>query len=248
MSVANQDRLVFHNIPTNSFWKGQDPNDNYWIYFTTLKGEDVFDGCMYAFSFSMVISDMGPYTKHGGIKSAFKFTPGFFWDREIKRNKPKLMEERQRFSVLRNTDLDEAMHETVEEMMAGPSAYKEKYSKIICDFMGKVAGRTCSDVEKDVLVRFATGDRCIMAMNIRSEEHLRFPESPQLGIDINPGEMGRMPPQVEGDEKWWRSFKRLTQKQRKGKITTSELGDAIDVLLDKHPAKADASRRRQGNA
>ena len=88
------------------------------------------------------------------------------------------MEERQRFSVLRNTDLHEAMHETVEEMMGGSSAYKETYSKIICDFMDKVAGRTCSEVEKDVFVRFATGDRCIMAMNIRSEEYLRFPESP----------------------------------------------------------------------
>ena len=107
MSVANQDWLVFHNITANYFQKGQDPNDHHWIYFTTLKGEDVFfDGCMYAFNFSMVIADMGPYTKHGGIESAFKFTAGFFWDREIKRNTPKLMEERQRFSVLRNTDLD----------------------------------------------------------------------------------------------------------------------------------------------
>ncbi|KIJ95975.1 hypothetical protein K443DRAFT_134268 [Laccaria amethystina LaAM-08-1] len=203
---------------------------------------------MYTFNFSMVIADMGPYTKHGKIESAFKFAPGFFCDREIKHNTPKLMEERQRFSVLRNTDLHEAMDEAVEELIGGPSAYKEKYSKAICDFMDKVAGRTCTEVEKDVLVRFAIGDRCIMAMNIRSEEYLHFPESPQLGIDIDPGELDRMPPRVEGDEKWWRSFKRITQKQRKGKITTSELRDALDVLLDKHPAKADPSGIRQGNA
>ena len=120
---------------------------------------------MYAFNLFMVIADMGPYTKHGRIESAFKITPGFFCDREIKHNTPKLMDERQRFSVLRNTGLHEAMHETVEEMMGGPSAYKETYSKIICDFMDKVAGRTCSDVEKDVLVRFAASDRCIMAMD-----------------------------------------------------------------------------------
>jgi hypothetical protein len=249
-AVTNQDRFVFYDITTKSFQKGQDPNDHYWIYFTTLKGEDVFfDGCMYTFNFSMVIADMGPYTKHGKIESAFKFAPGFFCDREIKHNTPKLMEERQRFSVLRNTDLHEAMDEAVEELIdGGPSAYKEKYSKAICDFMDKVAGRTCTEVEKDVLVRFAIGDRCIMAMNIRSEEYLHFPESPQLGIDIDPGELDRMPPRVEGDEKWWRSFKRITQKQRKGKITTSELRDALDVLLDKHPAKADPSGIRQGNA
>lgn len=181
---------------------------------------------MYVFNFTKVVADVGPYTKHGGLESAFKIAPAFFCDREIKHDTPKFMEERQRFSVLRNTD-------------------KEKYSKIICDFMDKVAGRTCSDVEKDVLVRFATHDRCTMAMNLHYEEYLRFPESPLLGIDVNPGEVGRTPPQVEGNEKWWRSLKRLSQKQREGKITTSELSDALDDMLDKHPAKADASGRRQ---
>lgn len=235
-----------HYLTTNSFQKGQDPNDHYWIYFTTLGGSDVFfDGCMYVFNFTKVVADVGPYTKHGGLESAFKIAPAFFCDREIKHDTPKFMEERQRFSVLRNTDLHEAMNGTVEEMIGGPSAYKEKYSKIICDFMDKVAGRTCSDVEKDVLVRFATHDRCTMAMNIHYEEYLRFPESPLLGIDVDPGEVGRPPPQVEGNEKWWRSLKRLSQKQRKGEITTSELSDALDDMLDKHLAKADASGRRQ---
>ncbi|KAF9075610.1 hypothetical protein BDP27DRAFT_1286295 [Rhodocollybia butyracea] len=43
--VHCEDTFAFRNTITGQFWFGQDPQDHYWIYFKTLKGESLFFRC-----------------------------------------------------------------------------------------------------------------------------------------------------------------------------------------------------------
>ena len=65
ISVTAQDRLAYCNADTGELFMGQDPTDHYWIYLTTLTGQEIFLDCrMFTFNFT-AMTDVFKYVRYG---------------------------------------------------------------------------------------------------------------------------------------------------------------------------------------
>ncbi|CAL1708046.1 unnamed protein product [Somion occarium] len=59
--VTPQDRLAYYRQSDGSIFWGQDPDDHYWLYFTTTRGEEVLLDCaMFPFNMCQMV-DSTPY-------------------------------------------------------------------------------------------------------------------------------------------------------------------------------------------
>ncbi|KAK0443970.1 uncharacterized protein EV420DRAFT_1575761, partial [Desarmillaria tabescens] len=94
VDVKCQDQLAYFN--GNKFWKGQDPNDHYWIYFRTVRGEEILlDIGMFTFNFCMMVSAT-PYISDLSDFPGLDYAPAFFRDRPLAKNVIQLHTERKR--------------------------------------------------------------------------------------------------------------------------------------------------------
>ncbi|KIM40914.1 hypothetical protein M413DRAFT_28031 [Hebeloma cylindrosporum] len=75
--VTPQDRLAYYHLERNTFMMGQDPDDHYWIYFTTLAGEEYSLDCgMMTFNFCKMVQT-APY-----CLPTLVYAPVFFYGKE----------------------------------------------------------------------------------------------------------------------------------------------------------------------
>ncbi|PFH51249.1 hypothetical protein AMATHDRAFT_47270 [Amanita thiersii Skay4041] len=112
--VKHQDKLAYLYTCDDTLEKGQDPNDHYWIYFKTIRGEDlILDVSMYTFNLLLcVVSD--PYTNED--LPPMSSVPAYFRDRPHVRDSPDIVKEKERFSVLRNTSLHDFVCNTAKTL------------------------------------------------------------------------------------------------------------------------------------
>lgn len=208
--VKQQDKLVYGSIRDRKwFMKGQDPNDHYWLYFTTLNGEEMtLELNMYTFNFCILILSR-PYCMD--IFPSFPAVPAFFRDREYAESSPDLVEERQRFSVLHNS--------TLHKVASDPAESLDKSNvKLILEFMDTLAGRKCTEDERRlleiILKPFRIGFRHVIATQAWS----KWPRTPEMSIEDDPEDPGCF---VDDDEKWGQyheEWKRIATKEEQAEL------------------------------
>ena len=221
--VKSQDKLAYFSFSDNSFEKGQDPDDHYLLYFTTIRGEEfILDLGMFTFNFCFMVQ-LEPYKLD--FLPPLRYAPAFFRDRNIMRNAPDLFIIRERFSFLHN----EALHHAVEH---SGGMFRSVDSQTICEFMESIAGRECTASEKDLVMTWSISSCMGIGITLKERAYTRW-TTPVIHIEVDPGEMDETP---EEDEEWWKYMKKWNRKYKRGKISSQALGDAF---------RAWENRRRQ---
>ncbi|EAU86142.2 hypothetical protein CC1G_03353 [Coprinopsis cinerea okayama7 len=243
VEVKNQDKFSYFLADEQKFMHGQNPEDHYWVYFTTIRGEEVLLECgMFVFNFCTMVGNLDPYLKHG--LPPLDAVPAHLVNREFRRLAPSLHYEKERFSVLRDVELGEAVRCSREYL-------RPQDSRAIVGFMEKVAGRTCSAVEKEITLSWCMHLCEVLHANLEAQEYRNFPLNPSLAIFDDPGELDFDTP--EEDEQWFRYMVKWNRKQRRGEITAEQLGqvfraykeapDNVREELARHPSRALNLRR-----
>lgn len=124
--AMSQDRLAYV-LPDGSVRRSQDPNDHWWIYLVTMKGEElILDFCAYVWNMGLVVEGK-PY----GFKP-LGVAPAVFRNRELSQvpNIEEQFVEQERFSVLKDKELERVINEfdTIWEGM--PVCFKYAESKL----------------------------------------------------------------------------------------------------------------------
>lgn len=219
--VKDQDKLAYFNFSDNTFEKGQDPDDHYLLYFTTIRGEEfILDLGMFTFNFCFVVR-LEPYRFE--FLPPMPYGPAFFRDRNLMRNAPDLFKIRQRFSFLHN----DALHRAVKN---SASVFQSDDSKTICEFMETIAGRRCTAPEKDLAMKWSINSCMGIGITLRKREYRTW-TSPLVDIEVDPGEMDETP---EEDLEWWKYMKKWNRKYKRGEISQQALGNAFRAWENRH--------------
>ncbi|KAF8895645.1 hypothetical protein BD779DRAFT_1738223 [Infundibulicybe gibba] len=217
--VKGQNKLAYLYLMDGTFQQGQDPNDHYWIYFTTVRGETVsLDCAMFTFNFCLMVAGE-PYIQH--MLPPLSFAPAHFINRAIARNAPAVTKEAQRFTVLRNTDLHKAVEHSASE-------FRSADAKTICEFMEKIAGRRCNALEKDLVMKFSINSGMAIGITLQDRAWVSWPKDPDIKAEVDPGE------ENDGtEEETWKFIRKWARKHRRGEITSEIVGDAFRAWNEK---------------
>nr|GAT49339.1 predicted protein [Mycena chlorophos] len=234
--VKPQDRLAYWDIsdPEDmTLYPGQDPNDHYWLYFKTIRGETVLIDCaMFTFNMCTMVN-VEPYLVYP--MPPLQWSPIYFRGRELDQATPPLYKkERVRMSVLRSPELRRLMETD------NPRGYHDPEVDIVRGFMKKLAGRevpTDSD-EIEFLFPVLIHQRIALANLIRQRKWESWPKNgPDFAIEADPQEV-IMTGELE-DEEAWAKYLRKFKKIKKAGGDREELNDAFR----KWQAKQDKQRR-----
>ncbi|KAF8515639.1 hypothetical protein JB92DRAFT_3154498 [Gautieria morchelliformis] len=188
--VTPEDQLAYV-FRDKSVIKGQDPQDHYWIYFTTHKGEEVLlESNMFTFNMCVVVQTF-PYFDQALYPGIPVVVPAWFRDRAATRelaHQPQLLMEQRRLSVLR----DERILKAFESVDLGDKreiGISDDFSKAVTGFMSRIAGRAITDTEKDLcMTGFGLGTNMIID-TAQTDRWKKFPALPKVGIEGDPGEV-----------------------------------------------------------
>ncbi|KAJ3574389.1 hypothetical protein NP233_g1795 [Leucocoprinus birnbaumii] len=121
-----------------------DPNNYYWIYFKTIRGDLItLDCCSYSFGMESFV-DAGPYI--GKLPSYVRSVesariPAFFHTSQEEHRRPYHLVEEKRISVMHNKRLHSALSTRT------PHTENLMQAEIIREFYDEVIGRKCTDKE-----------------------------------------------------------------------------------------------------
>lgn len=119
------------------------------------------------------------------------FAPAYFGERSIRLNTPEsLHTERRRISVLQN----EAFHAAVVHSSTG---FSKANLKIFCGFIEKLSGKSCSQKEEELLTIFMSRNCGDIQITLENRVWARFPATPQIGFEQDPGESVRFDDSAE---------------------------------------------------
>ena len=222
--VTPQDRIAYYNIDQNRFMMGQDPLDHYWIYFITVSGEEYFLDCgMMTFNLCMMVKG-DPYCKYG--LPELSYVPAYFYGEENRRLMPVTeltgWKPRERFSILRNSEIP--------FKLPGFTEYTTQETKVICSLMDRIAGRTCTALEKKLVMNFISNATMVLVLNIKNREYLNFPREPPLVLEKEPGELDDLPDSEDGA--YVKYLKKWSRRYKRGKVTQERLHEAFKAWLD----------------
>ncbi|KDR82956.1 hypothetical protein GALMADRAFT_238657 [Galerina marginata CBS 339.88] len=211
--VTNQDRLAYYSLESDEFLMGQDPEDHYWIYFTTLAGDEYFlDSGMMTFNFSAVIN-ASPYHKFESDQLP-PHVPAFFYGRDQQKAIPLtnriLWNPRGRFSVLREPRLYSILGK-VEKQYCSCHDFP-----VISSIMDEIAGHRGSQWEKERMMNFLPYAVHLIRMNVHDREYLNFPKEPTVGFLLDPVEFSST---EEVAEDLFNYLTKWARKLKKGKIS-----------------------------
>ncbi|KAJ3772753.1 hypothetical protein FB446DRAFT_735473 [Lentinula raphanica] len=184
--VTPEDMFAYLDTKTNKFWFGQDPKDHYWIYFTTLKGEElVLDFGMFTFNCCMFIPTEPYYHDDPVWQMAPPLpSPCYFRNRVMERNAPDLHRETRRVSVLRNPDFHRFV--TQADVVDGTSLPD---CSILFDFMESFQSRPLTEKEKELTQMWVFWNTRWMRFVISSRFWVNWPAEPTLMVEQDPGEL-----------------------------------------------------------
>lgn len=237
--VTPQDQLAYYNINTNQFLMGQDPNDHYWIYFTTLHGHEYFLDCgMMPFNFTLLV-DVRESSKYG--LPPLQFAPALFYGRELAKVLPRTdrigWQAQERFSILRNLDLHDVLR------TRNLDYCKCHDIPTIHNLLDTIAGRHCTDFEKNMTMEFFKNTSKVFRLNIQNREYLNFSKEPQLGLELDPDERLKADAIEEDDVAYEEYLKKWTRRLKKGKITSNQW----DAAFNKWQAKPHEMRMKMAD-
>ncbi|KAJ7069483.1 hypothetical protein C8F01DRAFT_1112894 [Mycena amicta] len=216
--VKNQDKLAYWDIahPDMPLYPGQDPNDHYWLYFTTIRGETVtLDCAMFTFNMCMTING-DPYRTAN--LPPLEWCPAFFRERMMENTTPGLYTERTRVSVLRNEDL----HRVVENSFYG---YHDPEIDIVRSFMQNLARREISEDEIEFLFPVLIMNSLALNSVVTHRLWTTWPvDGPTVGIEKDPNEF--IEDGLENDEQWAKYLRKF-RKSKKAGAGREELNDSF---------------------
>ncbi|KAF9645363.1 hypothetical protein BDM02DRAFT_3120312 [Thelephora ganbajun] len=201
--VQPQDRLAYYDSATGNITVDQDPHEHSWIYFTTIRGEDIFLDCgMFHFNACTCVSTKGCCPREES--EMFPVVPALFYGRDMRNGVPGTpWKERGRFSVLRNENLQTAIQHTPYTL-----TFDDRIN--IWDFLETCQGDKESTIKQRKLVDLYT----IAAMDavrtsLESSEWKKFPNEVMQGIETDPAE----PDYTNFTEQDWEEHLMRWQKQ-----------------------------------
>jgi len=210
--VAAQDRLAYL-LPDGSCIQGQDPDNHYWIYFLTARGEEfVLDCSMFTFNLDWEAKNEPYILDDDELLTLFPASPAWTESRDL--DLPKQLPRRsdcvrERFSVLRHPSVQRAFQNS--ESFEG----KPLFLMDLFPLMDEIADRQCSFPEQEFLISHtAWCSSRLYQIVLRTKEWKAYPKDVimQYGLDAD----GR-DPVVEGEKKWTKLKKEEKKERRKAK-------------------------------
>ncbi|KAF7298780.1 MYND-type domain-containing protein [Mycena indigotica] len=223
--VTAPDRLAYRDKSTNPSFAGirygQDPNDHYWLYFTTIRGETVTLDCgMYTFNMCQMVSTK-PYSTHSMLPPELPWVPAFFRERDMDRTTPDMYVERRRMSVLRNPALQTVVH------IAGTATtYDEAQASIICSFMETLARRKISREEREFVLSLTTQARNELKTVLNGRSWASWPKVPATTVEMDPDELME---DMMDDDAAWAEYLKGYKKNKKAGMDETQLDQAYRV-------------------
>ena len=164
--------------------RGQDPKDHFWLWFKTIRGEEVtLDMSMFPFNFGIVVDLKGHIPSRD--LAMYEFAPAFFEEREIRKEARKapvvtrLHKERSRVSVLHSTELAETISHSHEHTKVYPQDIQH-FQK----FMSRASGRNIPVNEARDAHRLAhTFLHGPLEENLRNKLWAKAPSQPIVGFN-----------------------------------------------------------------
>ncbi|TRM60483.1 hypothetical protein BD626DRAFT_435265 [Schizophyllum amplum] len=221
VDVKDQDRFAYYSVPDNNFWMGDNPNEHYWLYFRTVRGEEVtLDVGM--FTYNMCLQNPSEPYRHWRMPPAsqMRWAPAVFSERELQHSAPSLfLKEHNRASVLRDVALQDAIRNSADE-------FGDKYCRAIRRFMARLAGKEIDWDETFFTFKLSMMNMDYLKDTLVNRAWTKWPEYPSIYVDEDPGELDHMPVDAAMDD-WFDSAKKWNKKYRKEKISRDDLIDAF---------------------
>ncbi|GJE91820.1 hypothetical protein PsYK624_079710 [Phanerochaete sordida] len=180
VTVPQCERLAYKRASNGVVVLGQDPEQHWWLYFTTIRGEDFFlDVGLFPFNFSMVV-ETAPYRPSGLKGSVFNSFPVYCVNRQIRKYLSSIHLEHKRVSALRDTRLHRAVSSMTHE---GGTDYAP-----ILEFMEDIAGSKMVENEREEVEQVLVGLRPTLKDILQREAWKDYPERPEVLAHIDPEE------------------------------------------------------------
>ncbi|KAJ3505591.1 hypothetical protein NMY22_g17530 [Coprinellus aureogranulatus] len=172
VDVLPENRLVFLDSKTRIMTAGPDPEEHYWIYFTTAAGEDFILDCgLYAFNIHMLAQCL-PYTKHGNVPSVH-LGAAFFRDREHLTYIQLAQNEEQRFSVLREPTFTNG-----DVFKFSKKCFSDADVVAVCSFFERIQGTPPTWWERNLMMQWVVEGANTVQRNVETREYLNYPKVP----------------------------------------------------------------------
>ena len=169
-------RLAYYNTKTKSTTYGQDPNDHYWIYFTTLRGEVLYLDCgLYTLNPGDVL-DADPYVADH-LMERFTLIPAFLRDSAARKTMANIHTERSRTSVLKNPEILEAL-------LRNQLKFEKENGVLYSNFIQRISGKEPSPRDKRLITPFVQATRAQIRSNLLHGRWKTYPQEPPLVPDI----------------------------------------------------------------
>jgi hypothetical protein len=169
-------QLAYYDTQAKSTTYGQDPNDHYWIYFTTIRGEVLYLDCgLYTLSPGDVLK-ADPYVADH-LTERFTLIPAFLRDSVSRKTTVNIHTERSRTSVLKNTEILEAL-------MRNQREFEKANGELYSQFMQGISGKETSARDKRLITPFVQVTRAQIRANLLNERWKAYPSEPTMVSDI----------------------------------------------------------------
>jgi len=208
--VKNQDKLAYWLLD-GDILAGQDPNEHYWVYFTTTKGEEItVDFSMFTFNMCLMVQTLGYLPPQ--LAMALPFAPVFYRDREIRKGSPDLHKERRRISILRNS--------TVKEIFDDPKylndgTFTEPALDKLVALAEQFAGHKLTSIEVQMIKLSAVRHCAMLNQEIVNENWKGYPKEVAMCIEQDPGECDDLDNKSTAWAKTMRRWKRDHRKTKR---------------------------------
>lgn len=215
--VTDQDKLAYFHLSDGTLLRGQDPDRHYWIYFTTVRGEEIILDCaMFTFNMCTMVNGTQAYLPQ--LAPVSSFAPAFFRDRVYRADTPELHAERKRLSVLRN----EAFHQAIIRSTEG---FSKNDMRVFRKYMEDLSGKSCTQKDEELLATYALSNCNVIGAVLEDSRWRKFPPAPEIAIEQDPGESVGSPD--DGSEEWFKYLKRWKKQKKSGKVGDETLAQAF---------------------
>ncbi|KAF7792603.1 hypothetical protein EIP86_003699 [Pleurotus ostreatoroseus] len=179
--VKGQDCLSYLRLSNNSVVHGQNPAEHYWLWFKTIRGEELeLDFSMFTFNFGLMVhlKDFLPPE----LYNLLEFAPVYYKERDTRKNTPPLHAEKSRLSVLRDPDLHRAVVHSYD-------TFSEHDIGLVVAFMERLAGRKMRPVERHLTGVFSSMGCRFIGMNLQARWWAKYPTTVSPSVWADPGEL-----------------------------------------------------------
>ncbi|KAG9008728.1 hypothetical protein FRB93_006274 [Tulasnella sp. JGI-2019a] len=177
--VIEDDQLAYV-LPDGKVVRGQDPENHYWVYFKTIRGEELtFDVSCYTWNLC-ICTIVRPYIPEDGG------WPAVFNNRELRRSDDsalaRLYTEKERYSVLRDPDLGRVA-------MADDDRFTEDTMQSVAAWGESKLGKRLTPAERDFVPHCIGYLSMALRIALGDESWKNWPAKLEIGLDKDPLEI-----------------------------------------------------------